>query len=71
MIIPEDWEYIGFRTDIHDHCQICDKKTNRLHWYQMNPQQVATVCEGCKLQSDVESKRKYPNIASKPIDWLK
>ena len=45
-------KYLGFRTDYDDHCQRCDKRTNRLHWYQLNPQQVATFCEDCKPEAD-------------------
>ena len=52
--LPDYWVYISFRTDIHDHCQVCNKETNELHWYRMNEKQVATVCDACKKQSDKE-----------------
>jgi len=47
MELPEDWTYIGFREDIHDHCQYCNRETNRLHWFRMNESQVATICDPC------------------------
>ncbi len=63
MKIPEDWEYIKFTQHIRDHCQICDKETSRLHWYRMNRQQVATVCEHCQLEHSLEHEKGRPSVS--------
>jgi hypothetical protein len=67
--IPEHWKYTGFRTDYSLHCDRCNKVTNLLHWYQMNAQQSATLCEECEEKYGHGHKSNIPDISSKPVDW--
>jgi hypothetical protein len=53
-MIPDEWKYIRYREDIYDHCQWCNKETNKLHWYNVDRCTAATLCDACKkkLESD-------------------
>lgn len=54
------WKYIGFRIDIPDHCQQCNKETNRLHWYKIDESTVATFCKKChpKIKQQIKDEQK-------------
>lgn len=53
----KDWKYIAYREDIDDHCQYCNRETNKLHWYKMNEQQVASICNFCKSEIERQIKQ--------------
>jgi len=47
MGMIEHWKYIKYREDIDDHCQYCNKETNKLHWFRIDEHTVATLCDTC------------------------